>query len=546
MITQEDSVSSLYTEEEQFFDYIHSGNFDSIKELLENNESVLPIWDYKSKDNQNSTVLHTSVFKKNLQITKILIDHCKKHNQKNLQSFIDSENDQGVTALHYASFRGEIDIIKLLVDNGADIYKKTQKGLNVIHYCAQGNKPSSLMYFYFKLKDNFNSNNQYNLITEKDCGGSTPLHWAVYSVAEDLLLYLINLNIFQTENDRLDFINQLDDQGFSPLHLCITSKSSRIALKLLQNGADASLVDKKGLTPLDLAIKKKQVDIERILRNNQSCNFCNIKAPVKQIKKSPKNIICVIFFQIITFLIFFSSTFVILFKKYTEGKAFDIFFYGYIILLSLFFLLYIILLIIDPGMIEKKGEDEVQNLLKKNIDLTKYCYKCFIKKTRYSKHCIICDRCYDRFDHHCYWINKCVAKKNYNYFLMFLFEVFLYLSFILVTSIFGVINFNDENDFKHIENNLKFCIYNFLFKKLSIFGNKILHLVLNVILSLIILSFLIPECLLLMFNVYVCCSNYRTEKTRRDTTSFSTTTFGDGNDNSLLISTRSSKEEEFK
>lgn len=546
MITQEDSVSSLYTEEEQFFDYIHSGNFDSIKELLENNESVLPIWDYKSKDNQNSTVLHTSVFKKNLQITKILIDHCKKHNQKNLQSFIDSENDQGVTALHYASFRGEIDIIKLLVDNGADIYKKTQKGLNVIHYCAQGNKPSSLMYFYFKLKDNFNSNNQYNLITEKDCGGSTPLHWAVYSVAEDLLLYLINLNIFQTENDRLDFINQLDDQGFSPLHLCITSKSSRIALKLLQNGADASLVDKKGLTPLDLAIKKKQVDIERILRNNQSCNFCNIKAPVKQIKKSPKNIICVIFFQIITFLIFFSSTFVILFKKYTKRKTFDIFFYGYIILLSLFFLLYIILLIIDPGMIEKKGEDEVQNLLKKNIDLTKYCYKCFIKKTRYSKHCIICDRCYDRFDHHCYWINKCVAKKNYNYFLMFLFEVFLYLSFILVTSIFGVINFNDENDFKHIENNLKFCIYNFLFKKLSIFGNKILHLVLNIILSLIILSFLIPECLLLMFNVYVCCSNYRTEKTRRDTSSFSTTTFGDGNDNSLLISTRSSKEEEFK
>ena len=546
MIAQEDSVSSLYTEEEQFFDYIHRENFDSIKELLENSESVLPIWDYKSKDNQNSTVLHTSVFKKNLQITKILIDHCKKHNQKNLQSFIDCENDQGVTALHYASFRGDIDIIKLLVDNGADIYKKNKKGLNVIHYCAQGNKPSSLMYFYFKLKDNFNSNSEYSLITEKDFGGSTPLHWAVYSVAEDLLLYLINLNIFQTENDRLDFINQLDDQGFSPLHLCITSKSSRIALKLLQNGADASLVDKKGFTPLDLAIKKKQIDIERILRNNQSCNFCNIKAPVKQIKKSRKNIICIIFFQIITFLIFFSSTFVILFKKYTEEKNFNIFFYGYIILLSLFFLLYIILLIIDPGMIEKKGEDEVQNLLKKNIDLTKYCYKCFIKKTIYSKHCIICDRCYDRFDHHCYWINKCVAKKNYIYFLMFLFEVFLYLSFILVTSIFGVINFN-ENKFEHIKDNLNFCIYNFLHDNLNIiFSNEIYHLVLNVILSLIILSFLIPECLLLMFNVYVCCSNYRKEKARRDPTSFSTTSFGDGNDNSLLISTRSSKEEEFK
>lgn len=67
-------------------------------------------------------------------------------------------------------------------------------------------------------------------------------------------------------------------------------------------------------------------------------------------------------------------------------------------------------------MIEKKGEDEVKNLVNKNIDLTKYCYKCFIKETRFSKHCIICDRCYDKFDHHCYWINKCVAKKLYLFF----------------------------------------------------------------------------------------------------------------------------------
>ena len=545
MITQEDSVSSLYSEEEQFFDYIHSGKLESIKELLDNSESAIPIWDYKSKDNQNSTVLHTSVFKKNLEITKLLIDYCKKHNEKNLQSFIDSGNDQGVTALHYASFRGDIAIINLLVENGANIYRKTEKGLNVIHYCAQGNKPSSLMYFYFKLKEKFNSDNQYSLITEKDSGGSTPLHWAVYSVAEDLLLYLINLDIFQNENERLNFINQLDDQGYSPLHLCITSKSSRIALKLLQNGADASKVDKKGLTPLELAIRKKQNDIEKILRNNQSCNFCNIKAPVKQIKKNPKNIIYVFFFQIITCFIFFSSTFVILFKQFSE-ESFNIFFYGYIALLSLFFLLYFILLIIDPGMIEKNDLDEVKSLLKKNTDLTKYCYRCFIKKTKYSKHCIICDKCYDRFDHHCYWINKCVAKKNYDIFLIFLFEAFIYLSFIAIISIFGAINFGKiENNEKNPDNYFKFYIYKII-KDYYFFNNTYYHLILNIILSLIIFSFLIPECLLLMFNVYVCCSNYRTEKRRRDTTSFSTTTFADGNDNSLLISTRSSKEEEDK
>ena len=551
MISEEDSASSLFTEEDQFFDYIHRGNSDNIKKVLENRESALPIWNYRSKDNQNSTVLHTSVFKKNFEITKKLIEHCKNYNQENLQSFIDAENDQGVTALHYASFRGEIEIIKLLVENGADIYKQTQRGLNVIHYCAQGNKPSSLMYFYFKLKESNNIDNQYSLITGKDSGGSTPLHWAVYSVAEDLLLYLINLDIFQSENERLDFINQLDNQGYSPLHLCITSKSSRIALKLLQNGADASKLDKKGNTPLDLAIQKKQNDIERILRNNQSCNICKIRAPVKQIKKSSKNIICVFFFQIITFIIFFSSTFIIIFYKYNNNNFSYFFFYGYIALISIFFLLYSILLLRDPGVIEKNSLDEVKNLLNKNTDLTKYCYKCFIKKTRYSKHCIVCDRCYDRFDHHCYWINKCVAKQNYNVFLIFLFEAFFYLSFILIISILGVLNsnkFDDKDNIKKfIADDIKFYIFNLLFDKLDIFSKKIYHFVLNVILSLIILSFLIPECLLLMFNIYICCSNYRTEKAnRRDTTSISTSTFAEGNDNSLLISTRTSKEEEDK
>mgnify|MGYP002624426870 FL=1 len=547
-MTEEDSVSSEYTEEEQFFDYIHKGDSYAIRKKLKESGSALPIWDYKSKENQNSTVLHTSVFKKNLEITKILIEHCKTHNKEKLQSFIDSENDQGVTALHYASFRGDVEIIKLLVDNGADIFKITQKGLNVIHYCAQGNKPSSLMYFYFKLKENSNNNDKkFSLITSEDSGGSTPLHWAVYSVAEDLLLYLINLDIFQSEDQRLNFINKPDNQGYSPLHLCITSKSSRIALKLLQNGADASILDNKNKTPLDLAIEKRQNDIAQIIRNNQNCNFCNIKAPVKQIKKSPKNIICIFFFQIITFLIFFSSTFVTLFIHFeSNSQIFGIYFNGFIVLFSLFFLIYFILLVLDPGMIEKNSLEDVRDLLNHNTDLTKYCYKCFIKKTKYSKHCIICDRCYNKFDHHCYWINKCVAKNNYIVFLLFLFEVFFYLVFILIISIIGAIySFKQETKYEFIYDDMRFFIYNFFIDKVKIFENKFYHFGLNVILSITILSFLIPECLLLGFNVYVCCSNYRAERSRRETTSFSTTTFGDGiENNSLLLSTRSSKEEE--
>ena len=187
---------SIYTEEEEFFDYIHNLEVDRIKEML--NKNPLPIWDYKSKENQNSTVLNISVYKKSLEITQILINYCKDNNPEQLKEFINTSNDQGVTPLHYASFRGEVPIIKLLVENGADITKITNRQLNVIHYSAQGNKPNVLIYFYLLLKENKDMENKYNMILEKDSGGSTCLHWAVYSLAEDYLLFLLNLDIFDS------------------------------------------------------------------------------------------------------------------------------------------------------------------------------------------------------------------------------------------------------------------------------------------------------------------------------------------------------------
>ena len=539
-----ESSEFIENEEDELFDYIHNLDEANIKELL--SKKILPIWDYKSKENQNSSVLNISVYKKSFKITKIFIDYCKKHNLEKLNDFINEPNDQGVTPLHYASFRGEVQIIKLLVENGGDITKTTKRKLNVIHYCAQGNKPNSLLYFYLKMKENENERNQFKLITDKDGGGSTPLHWAVYSIAEDLLLYLINLDIFEGEEDRKKFINQLDNEGYSALHLCVSSKSSRIAMKLLQNGADPKVVDKKGETPLQLAISKQQKDIIHILRNSQECQFCNVKAPVKQIKKSSKNIICVFSFQIIATFILFCSVLPIFLYKY-NNKYWKLLYYAYIFLLFLFFLLYIMLLIINPGVKMKNNLNELKDLLlNKNADLTKFCYKCFIKKTRTSKHCIICDNCYDKFDHHCYWINKCVAKRNYKIFIFFLFEAAIYLLIILVITGLSLfkINFLNSNSFdkknlcnQYIKLNLGF-LENICEK---VFNNKyILHFILNILLILIILSFLIPEFLLLILHIRVICTNYREERNRR-ATSFSTASLINEDDSSILVSNSTSK-----
>ena len=73
----------------------------------------------------------------------------------------------------------------------------------------------------------------------------------------------------------------------------------------------------------------------------------------------------------------------------------------------LFLIIYLILLKINPGEIKKKDEKALKALLEKetdenkkndDLDLSKYCYKCFVEKTKISKHCIVCDKCYEDFD----------------------------------------------------------------------------------------------------------------------------------------------------
>ena len=530
--------------EEEIIDYIHNMEEENLMEIL--SKRKLPIWDYRDKENKNSTLLNISTYKKSFNITKLLIDYCKNNNSEMLEKFINLSNDDGITPLHYSSFKGDVPIIKLLIENGADIKKKTNNKLNVIHYCAQGNKPNALMYFYLKLRENNNNiKKEYEIFKEKDNAGSTPLHWAVYSGAEDFLLYLLNIDIFDSEEEKINYINQLDDQGYSALLLSVSSKSVRILMKLLQNGADTSVVNKKGQTALQVAIKKKQTEMIQILRNSESCQFCNVKAPVKQIKKSSKNIICVFTFQFVATIIFFISCIPLLLFFYDNIYTLVVL-YIYIFLLFLFFLIYIILLIKDPGLKRKKGLDELQELINKNIDLTYYCYKCYVLKTPSLKHCIICDSCYERFDHHCYWINKCVAKRNFSLFILFLVETALYLIFALAINILSLIKIKSVNNFDVDEFSNKYNYFDLdYFKDICQFLFKdrfILHLTLNILLIVIILSFLIPEFLLLILHINVIASNYRERKNRINPSIFSANTIMTEDNTSLLISNKASKD----
>ena len=74
----ETNNSSFAQEEEEFFEHIDNEDNVKINEFLSKNKEI---WKYKNKDNDDSNVLHISVYKKLFEITKLLINYCKEKKQ---------------------------------------------------------------------------------------------------------------------------------------------------------------------------------------------------------------------------------------------------------------------------------------------------------------------------------------------------------------------------------------------------------------------------------------------------------------------------------
>lgn len=59
----------------------------------------------------------------------------------NKHEWINCTDHEGNTPLHYAAFRGSLTTVQLLETNGADGLAANKKGLNCMHFAAQGGSP---------------------------------------------------------------------------------------------------------------------------------------------------------------------------------------------------------------------------------------------------------------------------------------------------------------------------------------------------------------------------------------------------------------------
>jgi palmitoyltransferase len=401
---------------EEFFEYIQQRNTDKIKEYFSNPE--YKVW--QLKDENGYTILHKAVFNGDMDITTLIINEVKKRlgmsSKDSLPKFINEKTNEGMTALHYAAYKGNIPLLQFLITSGASVDAVTNLGKNVIHMAAEGNQPSMMIYLITK---------EHQSSQSVDENGSTPLHWACYSGAEESVNFLLNLDVN---------IDAQDKEKLTPLHLAVLGGREKIVLKLLQKNANKTLTNVRGELPIDLARKKNQKRIAAILDDDDFNPLCSLQTPKYYIEPTD------IYKRFILIMIIVPEAINYIFILPYLKDTIETFINVPAFILCL--LTYFVFIGKDPGYkkntdMEKKSKGQYPLIVKvdEGIDVRHYCSKCYIQKANNIKHCFICDKCVEDFNHHCFWINKCIGKNNRFFYFIFILFALIYTNHTLYISL---------------------------------------------------------------------------------------------------------------
>ncbi|XP_028983201.2 LOW QUALITY PROTEIN: nuclear factor NF-kappa-B p100 subunit [Betta splendens] len=103
---------------------------------------------------------------------------------------------------------------------------------------------------------------QRHLCGVQDANGDTPLHLAIIHQQTGVIQQLIHTLLSSQQQDILSTANHLRQ---TPLHLAVITKQAKVVEVLLRSGADPSLVDKDGRSPLHLAALGGDTTMLRLL-----------------------------------------------------------------------------------------------------------------------------------------------------------------------------------------------------------------------------------------------------------------------------------------
>jgi len=159
--------------------------------------------------------------------------------------------------LNFAIIYKNLEITKILINHGAPVDICADDGYSPLTR-AVGNNLSQIIDFLVKHKANINA---------CDANGNLPLEVAVYKSHLNLIQKLINLGAK---------VNLIDNDGLTPLAMAINKNDEPMVKVLIEYGADVNLPTKDGYSPINRAIRNNVPHIIEILvKYGANVNGCD-------------------------------------------------------------------------------------------------------------------------------------------------------------------------------------------------------------------------------------------------------------------------------
>ncbi|MGI5116514.1 ankyrin repeat domain-containing protein [Treponema sp. SP13] len=208
---------------------------------------------YRFGDGQ--TPLHIASIKHHKSIARYLL----------VNGAVTSAQDiTGATPLHEAVRYGDIDIAKALLESGADVNAEDNLGKTPVMLVIPEDKREAIYRILIAHKAD---------TTKKDAYGDTVLHTATMTSLSPVILELLVASGAD--------VNARNKDGVSPLLIAVQKRNFAHVKFYADRGADINSADKAGDTPLTLAFKDGQAMLEMLVnRTNAFSHDSNGNTPL--------------------------------------------------------------------------------------------------------------------------------------------------------------------------------------------------------------------------------------------------------------------------
>jgi ankyrin repeat protein len=224
-------------------------SFDEIKTFYFENKPKINLIKF---DNDDNLPIQVAIYSKDYNSTKLIIENFQNPND------INQQNDEGNSALHTsASLSNTEEITELLLLNHADVNLKNNKKQTPLHLSIGKNRVNNSKLLL---------NHENVKINEIDVYGFSPFLKACASQCYDVIDLLL---------EKKCDLNLVDNFGNSGLHYLIEDEKYDCALKVIKNGGDYLIKNKKGLNAIDLIkdVNYREIILSFIKRKENNVDF---------------------------------------------------------------------------------------------------------------------------------------------------------------------------------------------------------------------------------------------------------------------------------